>query len=139
MQTFLLDKSYIKTAKYLDYRRLGKQRVEVYQILNTLNGVSSGWINHPAVKMWRGYENELVIYGMIMCKEWIARGYIDNLCEKIFNHYNLNKPLVKPKWFNDKRIYESHRSNLLRKMPEHYRQFNWKEPDTLPYFWPINK
>jgi len=27
-------------------------------------------------------------------------------------------------------------SNLLRKMPEHYKQFGWTEPDTLPYIWP---
>ena len=64
MQTFLPHSNFRKTARYLDYRRLGKQRVEAYQILNVLTGKSkgNGWKNHPAVKMWKGYENALKLY-----------------------------------------------------------------------------
>ena len=36
MQTFLPYSDFIKSAKCLDYRRLGKQRVEAWQIYNTL-------------------------------------------------------------------------------------------------------
>ena len=36
MQTFLPYESFEDTAKVLDYRRLGKQRVEGMQIINTI-------------------------------------------------------------------------------------------------------
>ena len=74
MQTFLPYSDFVNISKVLDYKRLGKQRVEARQILNTiLNG--GGWSNHPAIKMWRGYENALILYSNIMIKEWILRGY----------------------------------------------------------------
>jgi hypothetical protein len=41
-----------------------------------------------------------------------------------------------PPWLGDERLHASHRSNLLRKDPEHYGQFEWTEPDDLPYWWP---
>lgn len=34
-------------------------------------------------------------------------------------------------------FHASHRSNLLRKDPVWYSQFNWTEPNNLPYVWPI--
>ena len=58
MQTFLPYKDFRKSLQCLDYRRLGKQRVEAMQIHNILTGKneSSAWVNHPAVKMWKGHE-----------------------------------------------------------------------------------
>ena len=53
MQTFLPYPDFLDSAQCLDYRRLGKQRVEAMQIHNIVSGKRStgGWINHPAVKM----------------------------------------------------------------------------------------
>ena len=63
MQTFLPTSNFAESAKYLDYRRLGKQRVEVLQLLNSFHKPNyKGWKNHPAREMWRGYENALVMY-----------------------------------------------------------------------------
>ena len=62
MQTFLPYSDFERSAKTLDYKRLGKQRVEAYQILQALSDPNYGWQNHPAVKMWRGYEEALVAY-----------------------------------------------------------------------------
>ena len=59
MQTFLPYTDFIKGAKCLDYKRLGKQRIEaktIYDIL-TGNAKSNAWKNHPATKMWEDYEN----------------------------------------------------------------------------------
>ena len=56
MQTFMPYEDFRKTFECLDYRRLGKQRIEAFQILRCLEGLTSGWKNHPAVKMWRGHE-----------------------------------------------------------------------------------
>lgn len=55
MQTFLPYPDFERSAAALDYRRLGKQRIEAYQILQTLqNPEQRSWRNHPAVRMWRG-------------------------------------------------------------------------------------
>jgi len=61
MQTFLPYPDFIDSVKALDYRRLGKQRVEARQILNILleNRKNGGWVNHPCTKMWRGYHDAL--------------------------------------------------------------------------------
>ena len=81
MQTFLPYKSFDKSFKVLDYRRLGKQRVEAMQILNVLLGrtKTKGWVNHPATKMWKGYENALKQYLNKCIDHWIARGYNNNM------------------------------------------------------------
>jgi hypothetical protein len=136
MQTFLPCRDFKYCAKILDYRRLGKQRVESKQILNILlnRTKSSGWRNHPAVKMWKSYENALKHYYNIIVQEWIDRGYNNTmLFEKV------EFPIIYPKWFEDEKFFASHRSNLLRKNKEYYSQFGWKEENNLEYIWPINE
>ncbi len=142
MQTFLPYKSFEKTAKVLDNRRLGKQRVECLQILQTLEkgDLAKGWKNHPAVKMWRGHEQALILYGNAICQEWTDRGYKDSCRYKITlfaKKYPLNVTCKLPQWLGKSDFHSSHRSNLLRKFPEHYSQFGWEEKDNLPYIWPI--
>lgn len=55
MQTFLPYVNFAESAKCLDYRRLGKQRVEAKQILDVLNGKTTAWQNHPCVKALKYY------------------------------------------------------------------------------------
>jgi len=132
MQTFLPYSSFTKTFRCLDYRRLGKQRVEAYQILNVLLGRTNtkGWRNHPAVKMWRGYENALKLYFNECVDEWKNRGYNNNMKYEI-----IDDEVVMPPWLGDEGFHQSHRSNLMRKQPEHYSE-HWSVPDDLPYVWP---
>ena len=40
-----------------------------------------------------------------------------------------------PIWLGNKRLHASHRSNLLRKKPDFYKNYGWKEPHDLPYYW----
>lgn len=136
MQTFLPSKSYAQSAKFLDWRRLGKQRVEALQILNCLTVKPSRWKNHPAVLMWKGYEGALCVYGLEICLEWRKRGYRDKCLEK-FAEAIQGRDLTNPPWLGDERLHKSHRSNLLRKLPKYYSQFGWSEPPNLEYFWPI--
>ena len=142
MQTFLPYPDFAKSAACLDRMRLGKQRVECLQILNALTGKSEGWKNHPAVKMWKGYEKWLAKYGLTICTEWIKRGYKDSCYDKIFPFYNpddfsINWMGQKPKWLGDEEFHLSHKSNLIRKNPEFYRPiFGLDIPDDLPYIWP---
>jgi hypothetical protein len=132
MQTFLPYPSFEKSAQCLDRLRLGKQRVECHQILRTLRGESGGWKNHPAVRMWRGYESALDLYMAVMIQEWIDRGY-SNTLPQIYPDF---APTLPP-WFGSEEFHRSHQSNLLRKAPDWYGQFNWNVPWDLPYVWPV--
>jgi len=134
MMTFLPYSDFIKTAKCLDYRRLGKQRVEARQILNILLGrtQSRAWIHHPAVLMWEGYENALKEYYNSVLMEWIQRGYKNTMQYETINVFY---PIAYPSFIGNEKFHASHRSNLLRKDKKYYRKFNWKEPDNLPYVW----
>lgn len=69
MQTFLPYPDFAESARVLDDGRLGKQRVEAYQIVRTLDEVTRGWRHHPVVKMWRGHADALIDYGLAMCIE----------------------------------------------------------------------
>lgn len=129
MQTFLPLPSIKQTVRILDYRRLGKQRVEASQILRALRGESKGWANHPAALMWKGHEAALEAYRDACIIEWVRRGYKSTMPLS-----GITGPL--PCWFGDHAFHAAHRSNLLRKDPVFYGQYGWTEPLDLPYVWP---
>jgi len=133
MQTFLPYPDFQRSAQSLDRARLGKQRVEVKQILLALQN-ESGWRHHPAVRMWTGYEPALAAYGLVCCDEWVRRGYKDSLAP-FFLATMGDAPLVLPPWFGNADFHQAHRSNLKRKDPVHYKGFT--ESSTLPYVWPV--
>lgn len=140
MQTFLPYADFRQSAIALDYRRLGKQRVETKQLITAINGGSKGWVNHPAAVMWRGHVPALAVYGMVMCREWIDRGYKDSLLPYFTELVlNSNDNLDKPKWIGDARVHLSHQSNLVRKDPAFYRPIFGDIPDDLPYIWSTNE
>lgn len=137
MQTFLPYPSFVQSAKCLDNKRLGKQRVECMQIHKALTIQDYGWKNHPAVKMWKGYEPTLLLYAAEICNEWINRGFKDSLITYFWIQYHEGPHLmITPPWLT-KEFCDSHKSNLLRKNPEWYSQFNWDVPNNLPYIWPV--
>lgn len=132
MQTFLPYPDFVASARSLDRARLGKQRLEALQILRTLRGETTGWKNHPAVRMWRNHEPALQIYGVAICLEWIRRGYQDSLLEK----FGEPTEIILPSWFGDPNFHRSHQANLVRKDPEYYiPQFGDLAPEE--YVWPV--
>ncbi|KAG6547254.1 hypothetical protein Mapa_011190 [Marchantia paleacea] len=156
LNTFLPYPSLERSIQCLDKRRLGKQRVEAMQILNVIsddpppvnrdpstapkavNGAKvkrRGWANAPVVRMWRGYTDALANYYNICLAEWERRGCRNILLQPI--EISADTAPILPPWFGDDAVHASHRSNLLRKEPEHYGQFGWSEPDSLPYIWPV--
>lgn len=144
MQTFLPYRDFARSAIALDDKRLGKQRVEALQILNALRKPNYGWKNHPAVRMWVGHEYLLTCYGSAMCREWVRRGFHDTCFQKfhdmaveIYSEPRVHE--VAPWWLGDERLTRSHQSNLIRKLPEHYRPQFPGVPDDLPYFWPTKE
>jgi hypothetical protein len=144
MQTFLPYEDFQASAEVLDYRRLGKQRVETWQILRALAGETRGWANHPASKMWRGHETLLAEYGMVMCREWIRRGYNDTmlqrfeeLLESTTQRHDEVADGGRPEWLGRPEFHRSHQSNLIRKDPEYYGPVFDGVPSDLEYVWPV--
>jgi hypothetical protein len=136
MQTFMPSGDYASVAQSLDNKRLGKQRVEAYQIIRALTGQTKGWIHHPATKMWKGYESALCVYGMQMCQEWISRGFQDTLYDEFRNLHKWLPDTGTPWWVSDRALQVTHQSNLLYKDWEHYSNY-FRVPDDLPYLWPM--
>lgn len=129
MQTFLPYSDFVASARVLDYRRLGKQRIEARQILTALSDPEYGWQNHPAVKMWRGYVEALKAYFNAISREWVERGYQHNLGFFVVEDYEL------PVWLGNEEFHYSHRSKLYQKNPNYY--FGWTGIAVVDYVWPI--
>lgn len=144
MQTFLTSASFEITASVLDTKRLGKQRLEAYQILKTLiakrNNVKVSWENHPAVLMWAGHEEALLLYLSCIRKEWVKRGCTDNMQFEIdqLPIKHSDSPSI-PSWVNDLRLHRNHKSRLLAKSPDWYIQWGWDVQPEANNLWPIMK
>lgn len=154
MQTFLPFPDFEQSLKVLDYKRLGKQRVECKQLLKALRAYplhlitdynerekyvhapfSKGWINHPAAKMWLGYEQALIVYHNEAILQWIDRGYKNTMPLIPNDGY-----ITMPPWLGNASFHRAHRSNLIRKDPAYYRdQCGWTDPDDLEYIWPTKE
>ena len=137
MQTFLPYPDYSLSALCLHpIKHLGNQFYR--EGLTLLRG---GWKNHPASKMWQGYEYSLCDY-LIACY-WQLREYGKNYQKHYFEVLMIQDQLEntgKPFWLGNEKFHASHRSNLLRKDIEKgwnwYCQFGWAEPPDLEYIWP---
>lgn len=153
MQTFLPYADFAKVAKTLDSKRLNKQILECYQVLNVLSNddPKAGWRNHPAVKMWRGHEHGLYKYAMAMVSEANLRSIktdknVENL-RNVRSRAGNRWGNAMPSWYYNqdlmKRITTTHKANLFKKQPEAYPQFisaldsEYNEPccDKCQYFW----
>ena len=156
MQTFIpiATTNFSEIAKTLDNKRLNKQALEGWQILMTLTELDpdgndrkpKGWVNHPAVKMWRGYETALLHYIIAMCEEWRARGYHTTIDDKARSTYTtafmkgrVSASVVYPPCICEE-VATTHRQALLVKEYSWYSQFKWAEdtgtaPTTYEYLW----
>lgn len=149
MQTFLPDPNFETCARTLDWRRLGKQRVECKQIMTALehwhnddlfkdNGRLRGWVHHPATLMWKHPEEPLRYlpalqhYYNCMVKEWIRRGFNNTM--PLYNV--VLSELVLPPWLGDPDFHHSHKANLVHKDREHYAPLFGDLPFE-EYIWPL--
>ena len=136
MQIFLPYADIEQSARVLDTQRLMKQRVESYQILNTIQGKSEGWRSHPAVRMVKDYPAWLCLYSIKICQEARRRGYVDNLLPHFEKEILTYPYIIQPHWLGSY-LHKTHQSNLIRKKPEFYGPKFPNIPDNLPYFWPL--
>lgn len=140
MQIFSPFCSFIDISNHLDNRRLNKQKVEIYQILNciSLGDNAKGWKNHPAVKMARGHELFFIDYALEIADSCLRIGYKDTLIPKIKAFRGVFKGEYKiPFYWGDERFHSSHRAALLAKDYNYYSKFGWKESPIVNYVWPV--
>jgi hypothetical protein len=159
VNTFITSNSLEECAKNLDYRRLGKQRVECLEIINSIENPTKGWKNHPVSIMWKDHVDALKLYCNYMINEWIVRKFSNNMVyyffgEEIFDvnciffdiktkkyekvPKNSKYTIFFPKWFKWKEFQLSHQASLLRKDYNFYiKKFELNE-DFLNsgYIWP---
>lgn len=159
MQTFMVSTDLRECASVLDhyditvidkngrektFTRLGNQ---FYREGLTL--IRGGWPNHPAAKMWKGYEYALGMYLLALAERLADEGhntpaFHDQIVE-INDIMDACDNEDFPPWWGDDEIYATHRGTLLYKAPEHYEQFGWAEaplppnPETgkFQYKWPV--
>jgi hypothetical protein len=131
--TFFVSENPEVTARYLDDRRLGKQRVEAKQIISALIGESTAYSNHPATHMWSGYVEALAHYYNTMVIEWVRRGK-----QNTMPLYDLQRVPEYPSWCTNEKVHFSHQARLIEKNPEFYTKL-FSPPETylrLGYIWP---
>lgn len=165
MQTFLPYIDFNDCAAVIDKKRSWKQVVECKQILCALNydGAPEDWkqlaswtkrpyLNHPAVKMWAGYEDLLALYYNVFLKHALDVLKINTTMQPIKNPgvAAYEKLMAKkdfaakaapdkfPFWFFDADFHRSYRARLIEKDPEYYRdQFPGDEGfNGGKYLWP---
>lgn len=148
MQIFLPYPDIKESVCCLDNTHLAKQRQEALQIWNFLQPYKSthSWASHPAVCMWRGYELALLTIGAISCLEYAKRGHKDilgaNYVTKL-EQFSITPSatiadIPLPRWWNDDRLHNSHRSLLLSRNPTWFRKFNWNVKPSRDIYWPTN-
>jgi hypothetical protein len=146
VNTFLPYADFQKTARTLDYKRLGKQRVEAHQIINILESKNKitdihktrGWQNHPATLMWKGYLPYLKQYYNAIVEEWIRRGYVNNM--PLYTKKQINTTKSPPWWLGFKPLHYAYQASLLRKNKTYYSKYfsqeKLKKYMKYSYVWP---
>ena len=132
MQVFLPYEDFYKSLSCLDPKRLGNQ---VYRECKTL--VNGGWKNHPVAKIWQDHTYQLCEYALTGL--WVLRNERQKPYQQWEEWFTTKQQHLKdtglPPLIGYQPFHDSHKSNLLRKNPEYYSQFNWHVPDNLPYIW----
>ena len=139
VNTFLPFSDFKKTARCLDNKRLMKQRVEAYQIINIIVHIRSGkrkrvgFQNHPAVQQWKHNLSALKLYFNTMITEVEHRGFKNSL-----KRYRVSSHPSMPWWMGYKLLHATHKASLFRKDRAHYIKYFSVNPTYLcySYVWP---
>lgn len=143
MQTFISSPDYAECASVLDSRRLNKSIVEIYQVMLALTG-GKAWRSHPVTLAWQGYEGSLYDLLIAMHNEYYARTGRNHASALNAGHlfterFDWEAPRPRPPFADDPMTWAMYRSLLLRKQPEHYRQYWPDHPDDLALIYPNGK
>ena len=141
MQTFVPYNNFQNIVECLDYRRLGKMRVESRQLYNaitgvTINGRLSQWRHHSVALAWKGCEDALMMYSNYCILEWVRRGHNNTMP---IHPIGIDVSTVKlPFWWNGE-VHSVHRAVLLGKNYDWYKQFEWLESPNPNDWWKQNR
>lgn len=113
----------------------------VFQGLQCLRNIYSAQLNWRDAKAWAEAPAALLLYVHRAEQEMVRRGYPG--CPQVVRaHVALSDEgytmaPVPPRWYGEPALHESHRSHLIKMVPEHYAQ---RLPFTtrleLPLIWP---
>ena len=153
-----------KSVRALDDKRLNKQILECYQILQVALGNSRGYENHPVVKHYIAYPNGCLFCAVLACRKYLYRfnkthkyhdffDYVFDNVELIApyknRHYSLNYiyveyPATDPRCIREtdtERVTALFRDKLVRKWKrdiENRRPPRWTKRGA-PEFWRNNR
>ena len=123
MQTFLPYADPEASARVLDVKRLGKQRVECLQVVRGLTVPGYGWRRHPAVTMWTRCLEALARYSLTCCEVWVEAGREDTVAStlradlaaggvtEVRSQAELEAAGAVPWWWGHELVHRSHRSH----------------------------
>eukprot|EP01120_Amphizonella_sp_Union-15-10_P002942 TRINITY_DN13238_c0_g1_i1.p1 TRINITY_DN13238_c0_g1~~TRINITY_DN13238_c0_g1_i1.p1 ORF type:complete len:244 (-),score=41.43 TRINITY_DN13238_c0_g1_i1:77-808(-) len=130
MQIFLPFADFIKSLNALDNQRLGKQRIEAYQIWLAINGLyKKSWGRHPLIRMWKDHEVALRYY-ICKCVEIFGsrktkdgkRFFANTKMLENIEKYDLTvKPdekIIYPSFIGMDEFHDSHKAMLYHKGQE---------------------
>jgi len=167
MQTFVPYSCIIESHQALDNRRLVKQNLETSQLLDAILDLPTktgkprkGWLNHPALIMWKNNAKALTDYLEAGINESNHRGFKSDYCQERLVIYRKLTSMDNddlPIWWGDQAVHSSHKLRLLQKGYEEklkdqknadstiewYKAFNWDEmrhPEffNCEYKWAVN-
>lgn len=152
MQTFIVSTDHEETGWILDRKRLNKQILEAYQILNVIrgnefnsNGRITAWAHHPAVMMWVGYHDALAEYAWQLVSVANRRDINVSTYREILPPRTRSAPM--PWWWESDvdKVIASHQASLYRKDDDHYFQYAWSQVNKpelccsrCNYWWPTH-
>jgi hypothetical protein len=159
MQTWITDKDFYKSAVNLNRQHLQANLYESIHILASLLDVNDKLVNpkrnvknHPAAKLWEGYEDALFYYIDAHIVAWLNIGYKCNINKANMrfiyavmkdNKYSYFQNKIS-NWITDELI-QTHRSVLIqkeiKKKVNHYQNLWPNCPNDLKmkYDWRRNK
>jgi len=149
LQTFLPYSDFERSARVLDPRRLGKQRVEVIQVVRALTLPSYGWRHHPVTLMWSGFEEALGAYGLVVCRVWRELGSDDTFADTIGSDLaragvgplrsqdDLAATDELPTWAGRRSVAPQPPVGALAQGSGLVRPALPDVPDDVPYVWPV--
>lgn len=142
MQTFLPYPHLQKSLQSLDKSRLQKQAIETSQIIDAILGLPTkkgtprkGWLNHPALLMWKDNVGFLFEYFLLNIEECQKRNIKTDYCQSRISGYEadcVNRDV--PIWFGDSLIHNSHQARILQKPYEQLLKQHKDAEDLIQWY-----
>lgn len=145
MMLWLTRMSLFDTMDDIDTDLLATQRVDAWQLFTSfIYDTQLVAESHPVWRCWVGYEAAVAAYGAAtdaaLAARSIGHGGLGMHFARGIEELRTageEETFVMPPWTDDADVLRSHRSNMVRRWPEHYAD-TWRgTPALMPYLWPF--